>query len=114
MTSKIPVGCGRPLFAMEQVAGVAANATATAGHRGIDAGTVAGLVVVAILGAPLRRVRTLVRVCSWSKTVAYEDEWISYDEYLRRRFKVDITHTISPDEYAKLMAPAVGNDLRRI
>ena len=82
--------------------------------RALIPGTVAALVVVAILGARLRRVRTLVRVCSWSKTVAYEDEWISYDEYLRRRFNVDITHTISPDEYAKLMDPVVGNDLRRI
>ena len=82
--------------------------------RALITGTIAGLIVVAILGARLRRVRTLVTVCAWSKTVKYEGEWISYDEYLRRRFKVDITHTISPAEYAKLMDPVVGDDLHRI
>lgn len=38
----------------------------------------------------------LVTMCAWSRTVEYEGQWISFEEYLRRRFSVDITHGISP------------------
>lgn len=44
-----------------------------------------------------RRVESLVTICAWSRTVEYQGEWISFEEYLQRRFGVDSTHGISPE-----------------
>ena len=56
-----------------------------------------------------RQVDTLVKMCAWTRTVEYQGEWISFEEYLRRRFNVETTHGMSPaetqrqlDELAKL------------
>lgn len=43
------------------------------------------------------RLNDLVTICAWSRTVEYEGEWLSFEEYLRRRFEVNVTHGISPD-----------------
>lgn len=48
------------------------------------------------------RLDSLVTVCAWSRTVEYEGEWLSFEEYLRRRFKVQVSHGISPEESARL------------
>lgn len=48
------------------------------------------------------RVSGLVRVCAWSRTVEYRGEWLSFEEYLKRRFKLESTHGVSPDEMRKL------------
>ncbi len=77
-------------------------------------GMAVGLVIGAFVLVRLNQAQRLVTVCAGSKTVEYNGEWISYDEYLRRRFHVDITHAISPEEYARLMDGATGEDLRRI
>lgn len=74
----------------------------------------AGLIAVAFLLIRLNRVHALVTVCLQSKTVQYENEWLSFDDYLHRRFNVQITHGLSPDEYEKLMTASAGGDLRRI
>lgn len=50
------------------------------------------------------RVDTLVTVCAWSKTVEYRGEWLSFDDYLHRRFNIQITHGISPAEAKRLLA----------
>jgi len=47
------------------------------------------------------RVAGLVTVCAWSRTVEYQGEWISFEEYLKRRFNIDTSHGISPDEAQK-------------
>ncbi len=49
-----------------------------------------------------RSYERLIKVCAWSKTVEHEGEWISYDEYLRRRFNVSVSHGISPEAMEKL------------
>jgi CHASE3 domain sensor protein len=77
-------------------------------------GMAIGLIIGALVLVRLNEAQRLVTVCSWSKTVEYNGEWLSYDEYLRRRFHVDITQGISPDEYAKLMGDNPTQDLRRI
>lgn len=48
------------------------------------------------------RVAGLVTMCAWSRTVEYKGEWISFEEYLKRRFNLDTTHGISPAEAAKI------------
>jgi len=47
------------------------------------------------------RVAGLVRMCAWSRTLEYRGEWISFEEYLKRRFNLDTSHGISPAEAEK-------------
>jgi CHASE3 domain sensor protein len=51
----------------------------------------------------LRRLQPLVTVCAWSRTVQDGDEWVSFEEYLHRRFGLRVTHGLSPEEVARLM-----------
>lgn len=52
----------------------------------------------------LRRAEAMLHVCAWSQTVEYEGEWLSYEEYLLRRFGIKTTHGISPAEAEKFFA----------
>ena len=45
-----------------------------------------------------QHIGTLMKVCAWSRTVEYQGEWISFEEYMRRRFNIETTHGMSPDE----------------
>lgn len=38
----------------------------------------------------------LVTLCAWTRTVRYEGEWISVEDYLERRYGVRTSHGISP------------------
>jgi GAF domain-containing protein len=38
----------------------------------------------------------LVTLCAWTRTVRYDQEWISVEEYLERRYGVVTSHGISP------------------
>ncbi len=49
----------------------------------------------------LERLQNLVTVCAWSRTVEYQGEWLSFEEYLRRRFNLNTSHGISPEEVKK-------------
>ncbi len=50
------------------------------------------------------RVESLVTICAWSRTVKYEGEWISFEQYLQREFNINTSHGISPDEAKKIFA----------
>lgn len=54
----------------------------------------------------LSRIQGLVTVCAWSRTVEYEGAWVSFEEYLRRRFHLDTSHGISPAEAEKALRTA--------
>ena len=56
------------------------------------------------------QVAGLVTVCAWSRTVEYKGEWISFEEYLKRRFNLDTSHGISPAEAQKAFADLKPND----
>jgi hypothetical protein len=47
------------------------------------------------------RVAGLVTMCAWSRTIEHEGRWLSFEEYLKLRFDVDVTHGISPEEARK-------------
>jgi hypothetical protein len=49
------------------------------------------------------RVTDLARMCAWSRTVEYQGEWLSFEEYLKRRFNVQTTHGIAPDQSERLL-----------
>lgn len=53
-----------------------------------------------------QRVDSLVTICAWSRTVEYEGEWISFEEYLQRRFNISTSHGISPEQAAKSFGKA--------
>ena len=56
------------------------------------------------------RVTGLVTMCAWSRTVEYQGEWISFEEYLKRRFNLDTSHGISPAEAQKAFGDLMTND----
>jgi CHASE3 domain sensor protein len=73
------------------------------------------LVVACVLGATgvmlfLRRMHeleTMITVCAWTHRVKYQGEWLSFEEYLRRRFDLRFTHGISEDAAKKLEMEAI-------
>lgn len=55
----------------------------------------------------LRRISQLepvVTICANSRTIEYGDEWLSFEEYLQRRFNVTAIEGLSPDEFEKARA----------
>jgi CHASE3 domain sensor protein len=63
-------------------------------------------VAILILVHRLARLQNLVTICAWSRTVEYEGEWLSFEEYLDRRFNLSTSHGISPAEAEKAFGPA--------
>ncbi len=43
----------------------------------------------------LQKLRNLVTVCAWTKAVRHEGRWITFEEYLKMRFNVDVSHGLS-------------------
>jgi hypothetical protein len=39
----------------------------------------------------------LITICAWSKKVRIDGEWVSFEEFLERRFGMRVTHGISRD-----------------
>ena len=68
-------------------------------------------VAVAIVVATLwvfRRLRLLegfIRVCAWCRKVNLGDDWISFEQYLKREHDVHSTHSICPECRAQASAP---------
>ena len=60
------------------------------------------LVATAVIAATLwvfRRLRVLesfVQVCAWCRKVNVDDDWVSFEEYLKRELDVRSTHGICP------------------
>lgn len=63
------------------------------------------LAVAALLGGTvafllIRRLHDLeglIKVCAWTKRVQWKGEWISFEEYLARRFNLTCTHGMSEE-----------------
>ncbi len=70
------------------------------------------LVATAVIAATLwvfRRLRVLeafVQVCAWCRKVNVEDEWVSFEQYLKCRLDVQSTHGICPECRANARRPA--------
>lgn len=48
------------------------------------------------------RTEEWLTVCAWSGRVKLGDEWISMEEYLKRRYSIRVTHGMAPDVYKQL------------
>lgn len=59
-------------------------------------------VALLVIARGAEHYRNLVTLCAWTRSVEYEGEWISFEEYLRRKFNVSATHSISPDALSQI------------
>lgn len=66
----------------------------------------AGLTVASVLLLlwHMQRAQALITVCAWSKTIEHEGEWLSFEDYMQKRFGLNISHGISPEEAVKFTA----------
>jgi hypothetical protein len=46
----------------------------------------------------------VVTICAWTGLVYYEGQWIRMDEYLQRRFGLSVSHGLSKEASAKMIA----------
>ena len=51
----------------------------------------------------LERMQEMITICSWSRLIEYEGEWLSVEQYLARRFHAHVTHGISHGEAYKML-----------
>jgi hypothetical protein len=51
-----------------------------------------------------RRSQQMLHVCAWSRLVDFQGQWITFEEYLSRRFGINVSHGISPMEAEKIAA----------
>lgn len=72
------------------------------------------LVASAVIAATLwvfRRLRILesfIQVCAWCRKVNVGDEWVSFEQYLKREHEVLSTHGICPECRENATKPATG------
>jgi len=66
-------------------------------------GSGAVLVLVCLLLLRIKKLERFVTICAWSKTIRFEGQWISFEEYLKRRYHVKVSHGISDTEFARRM-----------
>ena len=60
------------------------------------------LIALMVIARGAEHYRNLVTLCAWTRSVEYEGEWISFEEYLRRKFNLSATHGISPDALSQI------------
>jgi CHASE3 domain sensor protein len=65
----------------------------------------------------LHQLEGLIKICAWTKRVQWEGQWITFEEYLAKRFNLHCTHGIS-EEAAEQMSHDIANtpvpsDMRR-
>lgn len=51
--------------------------------------------------APILSAENIVTMCAWSKTIRHEGEWVPIETYLKSRFGLNTSHSISPKELVK-------------
>jgi hypothetical protein len=76
----------------------------------------AGLALAVAIALPyFRRLRGfdgLILVCAWTRRVQWQGRWISFEEYLARRFDLQCTHGISDEAAAAIQADALHTSAR--
>jgi CHASE3 domain sensor protein len=62
------------------------------------------LLFIVIIRLRLERLQHMVTICAWTGLVKYEGQWIRMDEYLQRRFGLSVSHGLSKEAAAKMVA----------
>lgn len=60
------------------------------------------LIALLVMARGAEHYRNLVTLCAWTRSVEFEGEWISFEEYLQRKFDISTTHSISPNALSQL------------
>jgi CHASE3 domain sensor protein len=50
----------------------------------------------------LSRIEPVVQMCASTRTIEYGGEWLSFEQYLQRRFGISTNHGLSPSEFERL------------
>jgi len=66
-------------------------------------GTIILLALFGFVLIRLERAHAYLTICAWSRTVQYEGEWISFEQYLEKRFGIRTSHGISPQEVERFL-----------
>ena len=61
------------------------------------------IVAIYFLLRRLERMQEMIKICAWSKLIEYEGEWLSIEDYLTRRFHLQVTHGMSDVEAKKFL-----------
>jgi CHASE3 domain sensor protein len=69
---------------------------------GLAAALAVMMIALLVIARNAEHYRNLVTLCAWTRSVEYEGEWISFEEYLRRKFNLSATHSISPDALSQI------------
>ncbi len=56
----------------------------------------------------LHQLEGLIKVCAWTQRVQWQGQWITFEEYLAKRFNIHCTHGIS-DEAAQQLGRDIEN-----
>jgi CHASE3 domain sensor protein len=62
------------------------------------------LIFIVIIRLRLEKLQRVVTICAWTGLVKYEGQWIRMDEYLQRRFGLSVSHGLSKEASAKIVA----------
>ena len=68
------------------------------------------MIALLVLARGAEHYRNLVTLCAWTRSVEYEGEWISFEEYLRRKFNLSATHGISHEALSQISVGLDGQD----
>jgi CHASE3 domain sensor protein len=61
------------------------------------------LVMVVVILLRLEKLQEFVTVCAWTGQVKFQGQWLRLDEYLKRRFGLSVSHSLSRDAAEKMM-----------
>lgn len=78
----------------------ALTASSAAQARNLSALVATSAVALAVLILLVRRMlayEDVVKMCAWSRTIEYQGEWMSFEQYLGARFGIVPSHGVSPD-----------------
>lgn len=105
---------GRVLFRMREEEGYWLNVRQQRTEDNAIASEIASVVLVGavalallfivIIRLRLERLQRVVTICAWTGLVYYEGQWIRMDEYLQRRFGLSVSHGLSREASAKVVA----------
>ena len=62
------------------------------------------LLFIVLIRLRLERLQRVVTICAWTGLVKYEGQWIRMDEYLQRRFGLSVSHGLSREASANIVA----------
>jgi CHASE3 domain sensor protein len=104
-------------FQRQELAEIAAATTHAAAEAKVFQNLNVGLVAVATVLAfgtalvvirRLHHLEGLIKVCAWTQRVQWEGQWITFEDYLAKRFNLHVTHGIS-DEAARQLVRDIEN-----